>query len=73
MTHSHEYRVTLTVPLSGSDREQSANKAKIHPLIDDLEEKIKALGLDVLIEDSTVKLGRGKKAPVSAVIGRAAE
>ena len=72
MPDTHEYRLAITVPLSGSDREQSAHKAAIHPLIDALEEGIKALGLSVTIEDGTVKLGRGKQAKV-AVVARAAE
>ena len=45
MTHSHEYRLSLTIPLSGSDREQSAKKAQNHPLIDTLEEAMDIFNL----------------------------
>lgn len=53
---SHEYRIAVTIPLSGSDRVQSAAKAKISPLIDEFEAQVKALGLQVTVEDTTVKL-----------------
>lgn len=53
---SHEYRVAIAIPLSGTDRVQSALKAKIGPLIDDLEQKIVALGMEATITDTTVRL-----------------
>lgn len=58
---SHEYRVTIAVPLSGTDRAQSAIKAKIGPLLDKFEADLKAMDLAPVVADSTVRLGRGKK------------
>lgn len=55
----------ITVPLAGSDREQSKHKADIAPLIDALEVGVKALGLEVVIEDTTIKL-KPKKADTPA-------
>lgn len=66
VTNTHEYRISIVVPLSGSDREQSKAKAQIAPLLDKLEEDIRALGLTVAVEDNTVKLGRGKNGKAAA-------
>jgi hypothetical protein len=60
--HTHEFRFSGVAPLSGSHRGQAALIAKLHPLMDKFEADAKALGLEVTIEDSIVKLGRGKKA-----------
>lgn len=53
---SHEYRVTIAVPMSGTDRVQSALKAKIGPLIDELERAIALLGVEPVVVDTTVRL-----------------
>lgn len=72
-TPTHEYRATVTIPLHGSDRQMSLAKAEAGPILDralaDIAElaSVKALGVEPVLKDTTVRLGTKKTAPIQPV------